>query len=167
MLMLTTWISAISIATAALVSAINLVIMAGLTRAIHDHAQRSAELEVLRRNSDQWQRLNLAFIESPHLQRMLDSHDQESVEVEDIKRNLLFYMLNTLHEVYEAKNAGLLKPDVAMRLMKGQTEMLKPQFKTVDALLSLRRGYDIDFCAFVRAQLGDHPTESTPHSSTL
>lgn len=164
MLMVTTWISAISIATAALVSAINLIVMARLTRAIHEHAQRAAELEVIRRNSDQWQRLNMAFIESPHLQKILDSQDQESAEVEDIQRNLLFYMLNTLHEIYEARNAGLLQPDVAMRLMKGQTAMLMPHSKAVDALLSLRRGYDADFCALVRAQLGDHPTESARDS---
>lgn len=164
MLMVTTWISAISIATAALVSAINLIVMGTLTRAIHEHAQRAAELEVLRRNSDQWQRLNLAFIESPRLQRVLDSRELESPEDEDIRRNLLFYMLNTLHEIYEAKNASLLNPDVAMRLMKGQTEMLKPHFEAVDTLISLRRGYDADFCAFVRAQLGDHLTSSAPNA---
>ena len=164
MLLVTTWISAISIATAAVVSAINLVVMGTLTRAIHEHSQRAAELEVLRRNSDQWQRLNLAFIESPRLQRILDSHDPENTEDEDIRRNLLFYVLNTLHEIYEAKNAGLLNPDVAMRLMKGQTEMLKPHFETVDALISLRRGYDADFCTFVRAQLGDHLTKSAAES---
>lgn len=121
-------------------------------------------MEVLRRNSDQWQRLSLAFIESPRLQHVLDSRELESAEDEGIQRNLLFYMLNTLHEIYEARNAGLLNPDVAMRLMKGQTEMLKPHFEAADTLISLRRGYDADFCAFVRVELGDHRTSPAPNA---
>lgn len=151
--MITTWISAISIAVAALTSVLNLVVMGSLTRTIHRLSARTAELEILRRNSDQWQRLNLAFIGSPGLQRVLDAENPATDEERDIQRNLLFYVLNTLHEVYQAQATGLVGTDIAMRLMRGQIAILKPHAAAVTTLLTGHRGYELDFCAFVKAEL--------------
>jgi len=152
--MISTWISAASIATAAIVSIVNLIVTASLTRSIHAHSQRTVELDILLRNSDQWQKLNLAFIETPGLQRIFDAVPPISADEEDIRRNLLFYMLNTLQEIHAAMNAGLLQSNVAMRLMRGQTAMLKAHDPVVRALATPEHGYDLEFCAFVEGQLG-------------
>ncbi|MBX9646638.1 MAG: hypothetical protein K2X57_06245 [Xanthobacteraceae bacterium] len=149
----TAWISAISIAFSAVIGFLNFVVISLLTVTIYRHSVRSGELEILRRNSDQWQKLNLAFIASPHLQRVLDAPLAISGEDRDIHRNLLFYILNALHEIYEAQQSGLINAGLATRLMRGQMDVLKPHAAEVETLLKLRRGYDEVFCTFVQSQI--------------
>jgi hypothetical protein len=151
---LATWISTISIAAGAMVGIANLTVMGLLTRTIHRHSVRAAEQDVLRRNSDQWQRLNMAFIQSPGLQRILDGHEFVSAEENEIHLNLLFYILNTVFEIYQARESGLVSAGTANRLMLGQTAILKPHAAEVERVLSLRRGYDAGFCDFIRGVIG-------------
>ena len=67
-----------------------------------------------------------------------------------VQRNLLFYVINTIHEVYDAERLGLIAEGPAMRLMEGQMKVLRPHANSVSELLSLQRGYDSHFHAFVQ-----------------
>lgn len=148
--MIATWISAVSIAVAAVVGLLNMLVTAWLTVTIHRLAERSTALEVMRRNSDQWQRLNLALIDSPALQKLLDGAAPLGPDDRLVQRNLLFYVINTIHEIYDAQSLGLIAEGPAMRLMEGQIKVLRPHADNVSELLSLQRGYDSDFHAFVQ-----------------
>lgn len=70
-----------------------------------------------------------------------------------IRRNILFYLLNTLHDLHMAREARLLDAAMATSLMVGQLEALRARADDVRALLRRSTGYSAAFCARVDAAL--------------
>ena len=150
---MTAWISAASIATAAVVGLVNLIVMGWLTAAIRRHGRDTAAHDVLRRNSEQWQALNLAFINQPRLQSLLDGIDLVSGDERQAHRNIIFYILNTLHDLFMAKEAGLISGQVAGSLMAGQLGALIPHAAEIRMLFAAQTGYSPQFCRAIEASL--------------
>ena len=96
----------------------------------------------------------MAFIETPRLQHILDGRALATAEEGEIHTNLIFYVLNTVFEIYQAKESGLMEAEAAIRLMRGQAVILKPHAAEIERIFDLRRGYDAGFCAFVRGVVG-------------
>lgn len=150
---MTAWISAASIATAAVVGIVNLIVMGWLTAAIRRHGRDMASYDVLRRNSEQWQALNLAFINQPKLQSLLDGKDLDSDDEHQAHRNIIFYILNTLHDLFMAKEARLISEPVAMSLMAGQLGALAPHANEVRTMFKAATGYSEEFRRHVEQAL--------------
>jgi hypothetical protein len=150
---MTAWISAVSIATAAIVSVANLIVMGRLTALIGRQSREMARYDVVRRNSEQWQALNLAMIASPRLQTLLDGHRLDTAEERQTYRNLLFYILNTLHDLHIAAQAGLVDEETAMTLLKGQSQALVLHAREVHGMLAGATGYQPAFRRFLEETL--------------
>lgn len=151
---MTAWISAVSIATAAIVGVVNLAVMGRLTALIERQGREMARYDVIRRNSEQWQALNLAMIGSPWLQTLLDGHDLDDEEDRQTHKNLLFYILNTLHDLHIATEARLVDEETAMTLLKGQALALAPHAQEVRGMLASATGYGPQFRRFLDGALG-------------
>lgn len=161
---MTAWISATSIATAAIVGIINLIVMGRLTALIGRQGRAMARYDVIRRNSEQWQALNLAMIGSPRLQTLLDGIDLENREDRQTHRNLLFYILNTLHDLHVATEARLVDDATAMTLLTGQASALAPHADEVRSMLADATGYRPQFRRFLEhalSELAVHPDPVT------
>lgn len=138
---MTSWISAVSIATASIVGLINLIVMGGLTAALRQQSRDVAAHDVLRRNSEQWQALNLAFIQQPRLQALLDGDGAATADEARTGRNIVFYILNILHDLHMARQSALISEGLAAALMNGQLRVLKAHAPEVRAILAASTGY--------------------------
>lgn len=150
---LTALISAVAISFGAITGFANLIMMGFLTHAIHRHSIRSAGLEALRHNSAQWRQLNLAAIQTPRLQALLDGDQPICSDDRHMLRNVLFYILNGLHEVFLAAKAGILKDEDANQIIRQQISALALHASEVETLFALARGYDAAFATLVRNNL--------------
>ncbi len=148
-----TLISTGAIATSALVGFANLILTTVLTRAIHRHSVRSAELDALRQHSEQWRHLNLAAMQNPRLQALLDGEEAASADERSVRRNVLFYILNGWHELFLAARADILRMEEAEGIIRQQISALLPHRTEVEALFVLSRGYEPAFTELVRQGL--------------
>lgn len=150
---MTAWITATAITVSTVIALANLLMMGVLTQAIHQHSIRTSAVETMRQNSSQWRELNLAAMQNPRLQALLDGEEPQSSDEQHIRRNILFYILNGLHDVFLASLGGIVPRDEAVRLIRQQMSVLSPHGDHIEALLALERGYDDGFATVVRAEL--------------
>ena len=147
---LPTWISATSIAISATTGLINLAVTVALALMVHRHSRNVAETQALQRCTAQWQDINKLLLENPSLQRLVDPVTFGHVDDDEVRRyNFLFHVIGTVEELFQSRNRGLVSARLADPVLEGQLRFLAGSRATVEQLLSLDRGYDPAFRAFL------------------
>jgi hypothetical protein len=141
-----------------IVGVLQFLFTVSITLVLHLSGRRQRQLDVLRSIDGQWQDLNRLIVSDPRVEEAIRDAALDGATPRDaIRRNVLFYVLNTFQQIVRARSSGFLDAGVAEELVRGHIGFLRRFEPELPAVLTGERGFDAAAVAELRRVFESSP----------
>jgi len=133
------------------VGVLQFIFTIAITVVLHNFSKRQHKLEVLRSVDAQWQELNKMRISDPSIQEaIMDPHAEEGSPHHTIRKNVVYYLLNTFQQVVRARNDHFISKTESDALIESHVGFFKEFPKEIDSILAKGDGFSPDMLKELR-----------------